>query len=107
MSMSRKERIDQCLRHELKPEVLDIQDESHRHHVPEGAESHYKITLVSDAFSQQARIARHRRVNQLLAGEFERGLHALSLFLYTPQEWQSMSAEVPDSPPCRGGHRHG
>ena len=105
--MSRKQRIENAITDQLKPEKLLIEDESHRHHVPEGAESHFKITAVATDFEQLNRIARHRFINNLLADEFNTGLHALSLHLYTPDEWLQMSTKVPPSPACRDGKRHG
>ena len=104
--MSRKQRINHALLQELKPDTLFIEDESHRHSVPEGAESHFKITAVGKIFEPLNRVARHRLVNALVAGEFAQGLHALSLHLYTPAEWLKQQAATPNSPACRGGSRH-
>lgn len=44
------------------------------------------VEVVSDQFQGKPQIARHRAVNALLASEFERGVHALSLRLKTPAE---------------------
>lgn len=104
--MTRKERIYDVLSSAFKTDSLLIEDESHRHHVPPDAESHFKITAVSPAFENLNRIARHRLINNLLALEFTNGLHALSLHLYTPVEW-TKKASVPASPACRDGKRHG
>jgi len=105
--MSRKQRINHALLQELKPDTLIIEDESHRHSVPEGAESHFKITAVGKIFEPLSRIARHRLVNAVVADEFSQGLHALSLHLYTPNEWLKQQAITSDSPACRGGSHHG
>lgn len=49
----------------------------------------FAIHLVSESFKGKTAIARHRMVNALLKPEFdERGLHALSLRLKTPEEWE-------------------
>lgn len=50
--------------------------------------SDFAVALVSSAFSGKTQIARHRMVNSLLKEEFDAGLHALSLRLRTPQEWE-------------------
>jgi stress-induced morphogen len=42
-------------------------------------ETHFYVHVVSDKFAGMPQIKRHRAVNALLAAEFERGLHALSL----------------------------
>ena len=39
-------------------------------------------------------------VYALVTDEMEKGLHALALHLYTPQEWQEI-AKAPDSPACQ------
>lgn len=103
--MSRSQRIHDALTNELKPITLTIEDESSRHHVPTGAESHFKIVAVSSRFNDLNRIARHRLVNACLGAEFTNGLHALSLHLYTPNEWLRRSSDVLMSPACRNGKK--
>ena len=58
--MLRKDRIEQILNQELQPTYLSVEDESANHHVPEGAETHFKVIAVSPRFSDLTRIARHR-----------------------------------------------
>jgi BolA protein len=101
--MQRAQRIKELLSHHLHPSVLDIEDESHRHHVPQGLETHFKLTIVTTLFDEMTRIARHRLINTLLASEFKNGLHALSLHLYSPTEWENREKKAPASPPCRDG----
>ncbi len=82
--------IEQTLRDKLAPEELVVIDESHLHagHAgwKEGGETHYRVEIISDAFSGQSRIARHRLVNEALAPAFERGLHALAVKAKAPGE---------------------
>lgn len=87
----------------LAPLRLDVVDESHRHNVPAGSESHFKLTIVSDAFAEQSMVARHRSVNKLLADQLAGPVHALGLHTHTPAEWAARGQSVPASPPCRGG----
>lgn len=72
------------------PVFIDVVDDSARHAGHAGAQAggqtHYNVTLVSDAFRGLGRVARHRLVNDALAAEFEAGLHALSLTLQAPGE---------------------
>ncbi len=90
MRASRAERIGDTLGAALAPSVLVVDDESARHAGHAGAapggQTHYAVLVVSDAFAGQSRVARSRRVHDLLAGEFTAGLHALSLILRTPEE---------------------
>ena len=103
--MSRLQRMNDALFNELKPDTLTIEDESSRHNVPVGAETHFKVVAVSTRFNGLNRIARHRLVNASLHAEFTMGLHALSLHLYTPDEWRQQSRDVPASPVCRNGKK--
>ncbi|OJY49563.1 MAG: BolA family transcriptional regulator [Legionella sp. 40-6] len=103
--MSRKTRIENIIEHELQPTHLVIEDESHRHHVPQGLETHFKLIVVSTIFEDQTRINRHRIINKLLAAELAQGLHALSMHLFTPKEWAN-NQEITKSPACRDGYEH-
>ena len=91
--MSAAARIRETLAAALAPERLEIVDESHLHAghagAPRGGESHFRVLIVSRAFEGESRVARQRRVNALLAGEFAAGLHALSLTTRTPAEDES------------------
>ncbi len=88
--MNRAERIRAAIEAALAPDALEIEDESHLHAGHAGAraegETHYRVTVVSDAFSGQSRVARQRTVYGLLNMEFEGGLHALSVRALTPEE---------------------
>lgn len=99
--MSRYQRIYDALSIELKPEALSIVNESHRHNVPEGSETHFKVVAVSARFESLGRLARHRLINTLLKNEFSADMHALTLHLFTPKEWLEHNATVPKSPACR------
>lgn len=103
--MSRQQAIETAIRGALEPIHLEVVDESHMHSVPEGAESHFKVLVVSDSFTGQGLVARHRTLNRLLADEFKRGLHALALHTWTPDEWFEKGGAAPDSPPCLGGSK--
>lgn len=104
--MSRKERIQTELTQGLTPMHLVIDDESHMHNVPDGAESHFKVLIVSEQFTGEKPLARHRRVNALLQKELERGMHALSIHAWTPEEWfERGGGAAPESPECLGGSK--
>lgn len=84
------------------PQRLHIENESHKHSSGRGAESHFKVTLVSDQFEAMPTLARHRAIYACLAEELENGVHALALHLYTQSEWQAVGEVVPLSPNCVG-----
>jgi BolA family transcriptional regulator, general stress-responsive regulator len=79
-----------------------VVDESHKH--ARGSESHYNVTVVSDVFEGELRVARHRRVHALLHDELAAGLHALTLTVVTPAEWQAREGGIA-SPKCAGGEK--
>ncbi|NBQ69239.1 MAG: BolA/IbaG family iron-sulfur metabolism protein [Nitrosomonadaceae bacterium] len=87
----------------LQPQFLEVVNESHQHNVPAGSESHFKVTIVSDAFQGKMLVARHRMVNQILADELAQSIHALVLHTMTMEEWFEKSGTRNDSPPCLGG----
>lgn len=95
--------INDLLVEGLSPIRLDVINESHMHNVPDGSESHFKLVIVSDVFTDKNLVARHRSVNRLLADVLSNKIHALSMHTYTPAEWQQRGGEVPESPPCQGG----
>ncbi len=104
--MTRAERIRASLGESFAPVALEVIDETHMHSVPPGSESHFKVVVVSERFAGQSRVARHRAVNEALAGEIEAGLHALSVQAYSPEEWAARGGVIPESPPCLGGSKH-
>jgi BolA protein len=65
------------------PSILEIEDQSHLHQGHSGAapggETHYAVRIRSPALAALNRLGRHRAVNEALADEFSRGLHALAL----------------------------
>ncbi len=72
----------------LSPTVLVIEDDSHRHAGHSGArpggESHFNVTVESNAFAGLGAVARQRLVHGLLAAELAGPVHALSLTLRAP-----------------------
>ncbi|MFN4262481.1 MAG: BolA family protein [Thioalkalivibrionaceae bacterium] len=95
--------IELKLTEAFAPIHLSVENESHRHNVPPGSESHFKVTLVSESFRGLSLIARHRAINRVLAEELAGGVHALALHTMDPDEWLKRAGQVPDSPPCHGG----
>lgn len=86
----------------LQPEYLKIENESDQHKGPPGRESHFKVTLVSEAFTALMPVKRHQKIYALLADELAGPVHALALHLYTPGEWAARGEVRPDSPQCSG-----
>jgi BolA protein len=74
----------------LAPSTLDIADDSARHAGHAGAneagESHFNITIVSEAFAGVSRVQRQRLVHAALADELAGPVHALSIKASAPGE---------------------
>ncbi len=73
----------------LAPTSVYIEDDSAAHagHAGAASGSHYTVTIVADGFAGKPRVARHRLVYDALAEEMRRGVHALAIKAYTPQEF--------------------
>lgn len=84
------ERITGKLTAQLAPEHLAVIDESHQHHGHagwrEGGETHFRVEIVSPAFSGKSRLERHRLVNAALAEELAERVHALAIQARAPGE---------------------
>jgi BolA family transcriptional regulator, general stress-responsive regulator len=88
--MSVKAQIETKLTAALAPTRLAVVDESELHkghagHRP-GGESHFRVEIAAAAFEGQSRVARQRRVYEILADELKAGVHALALTTLTPAE---------------------
>ncbi|KXU86653.1 BolA family transcriptional regulator [Caballeronia megalochromosomata] len=73
----------------LQAQSVHIDDDSAAHagHAGASSGSHYTVTIVAACFAGKARVARHRLVYDALAEEMRRGVHALAIRAYTPQEF--------------------
>jgi BolA family transcriptional regulator, general stress-responsive regulator len=96
--------IKQKLNEAFTPTFLQVTNESYKHNVAAGSESHFNVVIVSGHFTDQRLLQRHRAVNTVLAEELAQHIHALAIHTYTPEEWSEQQAEqVPASPQCYGG----
>lgn len=100
--MTVKDTIGEKLANAIALKHMEVINESGNHNVPAGSESHFKVVLVADEFIDQRLVARHRRVNEILADELKVKIHALSIHTYTQEEWRARNGDAPLSPPCRG-----
>ncbi len=87
--MGRAERIRKLL-DALEPTRLELVDDSAKHQGHsgwrEGGETHYQLTIASQAFDGKSKVQRQRLVYRALSEEFSSGLHALSITALTPEE---------------------
>jgi len=79
---------------------LEVINESFKHNVPKGSESHFKVVVVSDVFASKSLIEQHRMVNETLKDELKNHVHALSIQTKTPQQWEASGHAVANTPGC-------
>lgn len=89
---ARIEAVRSRLTKALSPTGLEIIDESHRHVGHAGARDgrgHFHIVIVSEAFTGQAPLTRHRSVYAALGDLMRTDIHALGIDARTPTECES------------------
>jgi BolA protein len=104
--MTYAERIESKVKAAFAPITFTLVDDSHRHaghsdriaalktpgeangHAPiDGqGETHFSLTIVSDAFTGKSRVARQRMVYDVLKDELAERIHALALKTLSPDE---------------------
>lgn len=94
--MSIQKAIEEKLTAQFAPERLEVVNESHLHagHHHHGrqetfdgtCETHFRVRIVSRVFEGMSRLERHRAINNALAEELQRGVHALALEPAAPGE---------------------
>lgn len=82
------ERIRALVQDALRPDALQIDDESAAHagHASAGGKGHFRLHIVSERFVGLSRLERHRLVHGLLAELLDSRIHALALRTDAPGE---------------------
>jgi BolA protein len=84
---SREQRLRRCLEARFTPTLLIIEDESHLHAGHAGAAgglSHFRLTIVAEAFRGLAPVARHRLVYAAVDDLLKTDIHALAIEASAP-----------------------
>ena len=93
------------------------------HNVPKGAESHFRLVIVSSQFGGLSTLKvkikfesfvtfltiptfqRHQLVNTVLKEDYTE-VHAMAIEVYSPDQWEQMDGNSDvQSPNCRGGSK--
>ena len=73
----------------FQPQTLDVIDESHLHAGHAGShphgESHFRVKIVSQAFTGKSRVEAHRMINDTLKEELKERVHALAIQASAPK----------------------
>nr|WP_244266895.1 BolA family protein [Pseudovibrio stylochi] len=71
------------LQQAFSPQMLEVIDESERHRghagYRVGGETHFRVKIVSTAFTGMPRVAVHRAVHNCIQSELDNGIHALAI----------------------------
>jgi len=80
--------IRQKLETALKPELIEIIDNSAAHagHAGNTGGGHYNVTIVSKQFEGKSLVQRHQLVYQALGDMMKEEIHALAINALTPNE---------------------
>ncbi len=83
------EQIKQQLNDALKPDLLEILDNSATHAGHAGASSgggHYHVTIISAVFEGKSLVQRHQLIYQALGDLMKQQIHALGINALSPSE---------------------
>ena len=88
-TQDRTDRIRARLQAQFDPIDLQVEDESHHHAGPAGAQGgmgHFRVRIVSAAFAGLSAVARHRKVYEALGDLLKTDVHALAIDARAPDE---------------------
>ena len=83
------EQIKQQLNDALKPDLLEILDNSAAHAGHAGVSSgggHYHVTIISAVFEGKSLVQRHQLIYQALGDLMKQQIHALGINALSPSE---------------------
>ena len=96
--MSVKSQIEDLCTKALNFNLISIENESHLHSSSQNAESHFKLTLVSNDFLNMSLIKRHKHIYKIL-NEIMPKIHALAIHAFTEEEFKNNIVNT-SSPDC-------
>ena len=97
-----KEKIEEKLKTQISSLYVEVINESPNHNVPDGAESHFKVIVVSNDFENMRPVQRHQLIYKALNEEMKL-IHAIAIHPFTKIEWDKNNQSSSDSPDCLGG----
>ena len=95
------QRIAEKVTTRFNPKYIELINESHKHRVPKDSETHFKLVIVSDEFTNlKTSVEKQRLVYECLSEELNSKIHALSVTCRSPLEWEKNKEAIP-TPPCK------
>ena len=89
MTGERRERLARRLEESLRPDLLEVIDDSHRHAGHAGAadgRGHFTVLIVSRRFAGLRTLQRHKLVYEVVGDMMITDIHALSIKALAPDE---------------------
>ncbi len=89
MSSDRRERLTGRLEDGLRPDLVEVIDDSHRHAGHAGAadgRGHFTVLIVSQRFAGLSTLKRHKLVYEVVGDMMTTDIHALSIKALAPGE---------------------
>lgn len=89
MTGVRRERLARRLEECLRPDLLEVIDDSHRHAGHAGAadgRGHFTVLVVSQRFAGLGTLQRHKLVYEVVGDMMTTDIHALSIQALAPGE---------------------
>jgi len=87
--MTIQNKIEQLLTEAFSPISLTVRNDSHLHQGHAGSpgtgESHFTVTIVSNAFENKSRVQRHQMIYLCLQDLMNNPIHALAIHASTPE----------------------
>ena len=95
--MNIKKELTKIIEKSFDVDTLKVVDESFKHNVSKGAQSHFKVIIISNDFIGKSQLERHKKV-YLSLHDLMQKIHALSLHTLTREEVQkeNLDYETPD-----------
>ena len=97
-----KDKIEEKLKTQISSLYVEVINESPNHNVPDVAESHFKVIVVSNDFENMRPVQRHQLIYKALNEEMKL-IHAIAIHPFTKIEWDKNNQSSSDSPDCLGG----
>ena len=70
--MLKQQELLERIQAEFQPHFVTVENESHKHSSGRGADSHFKLVIVSDAFEGMRKVQRHQKLYQLFADDLKK-----------------------------------
>ena len=84
-----QELLGERIQAEFQPHFVTVENESHMHSSGRGADSHFKLVIVSDTFEGTRKVQRHQKLlSQLFANDLKKWHSRIGPSPLYKSEWE-------------------